>query len=718
MYPDPITPRAHPEILAQVDYDPFEIMPATLPPAPRVFTTAAQLERARQRIVAGIGADVQGLEQLIQACALDQPLPTYKDEKGPPDWGGPLMPWLNLAFRNALAEHVTGDQRYRQRALAAMRLAAEATAKVARWTGHEHNESIAAARAYDLLAAAPIEAADDNAMRGMLWTFIHALDHCDHRACNNHNVMNTTGRLAIALALGNRQWIHDAFYGYLSMGNWRYGLIHTLRHDFLADGMQWEGTIDYHQLVLGLICECFGIMERAGVDLWRREWPQSLKDEGFDEHRGWGPKGMKSLTAALDALLYQSFLSGDYSALHDSMWRNLNEISRWWPIFNTAWDIYREPRYAWALQQINGGVAARADGPVPSWLLNNHAGLEFVRIEQRDFPAGEFPFVGDRAFALAGRHTAGCSLFPVHGAAILRSNVTDVNAPGVHLYWGRHWSGHRSPAALHLDIHAFGRMLTGTPFVSRGYRDPRHLTWNRTTIAHNTVTVDEAPMFPYDGEGDSIWEYDLWRDSISDGNLEAFQAAETFSAVRVSNDNVYPGVRLDRTVLLTPTYLLDIYHVEADHKRQLDWAMHGTSDMDFAGTGTPADLGKRRGYEHFTHAVQVAAGAGWVTVPFSSGDARGQVVLWMDGASATTLVLATDPVPEKTDPLPTKHSTLILRTHAKSTRFIALWTFDNQNPATADVRQYDDGNLELSVYENGSAQKWLLPLQGEIQKVS
>ncbi len=718
MYPDPITPRAYPDLLSRVDYDPFEIMPSTWPPAPRVFATAAQIERARQRIAAGIDADVQGLEQLITSCALDQPLPTYKDEGGPPDWGGPLLPWLNLAFRNALAEQLTGNDRHRQRALEAMRLAAEATAKVARWTGHEHNESMAAARAYDLLAAARLEAADDNAIRGMLWTLIHALDHGDHRACNNHNVMNATGRLSIAAALGHRQWIHDAFYGHLYMGKWRYGLIHTLRHDFLADGMQWEGSVGYHQLVLGLMCECFRIMEHAGVDLWQREWPQSLKDEGFDEHRGWGPKGMKSLTAAMDALLYQSFLNGDYSMLHDSMERHLQGTSCWWPIFNTAWDVYREPRYAWALKQTNGGVAARADGPVPPWLRNNHAGVEFVRIEQRDFPEGESPFSCDRTFAPAGRHTAGCSFFPVHGAAILRSDASDINAPGVHLYWGRHWSGHRSPAALHLDIHAFGRMLTGTPFVSLGYRDPRHLTWNRTTIAHNTVTVDEVPMFPYDAEGDSIWEYDLWRDSVSDGNLEAFDATETFSAVRVTNDNVYPGVRLDRTVLLTRTYLLDIYRVEADRERQLDWAMHGAADLDFGGNGTPVDLGKRRGYEHFTHAVQVAAGPGWATVPFTAGDTGGQVSLWMDGAPGTILVLATDPVPEKTDPLPTQHSTLILRTRSTSARFMALWTFGRQKPATAAVRQHGDGTLDLCVRENGPPQTWRMPPNGNIHEGS
>lgn len=716
IYPDPITPRAFPEIVSGLDYDPFGVMPDTFPAAPRVFTTEAQIERARQRIANGVPADVKGREQLLAKCHLEEPLPPYiKGDGDHPDWGGPLLPWLNLAFCNALASQLTGDDRYRQRALEAMRLAANATSKVSKWTGHENNEATAAARAYDLLAAAPLAPDDDNIMRGMLWMFHHALDHLDHRGCNNHNVMGVSGQLAIAIALGHRQWIHDAFYGYMSMGKWRYGLIHTMRHDFLADGMQWEGTIGYHQLVLTHVCECFWMMDHCGVKLWHYEWPQSLKDEGFDEHRGWGPKGKKSLKAAFDSMIYQAFCNGDYSMLHDSGQRNVNTTSCWAPLFNTAWDVYGEMRYAWALIQTNGGVAATARDASPPWLSGHHAGLEFIRVETRDFPDVASPYKEDCDFSLMGQHVAGCSLFPVHGAAILRSDPADLQAPGVHLYWGRHWSGHRSPAALHLDIHAFGRLLTGTPFVSVGYRDLRHLTWNRTTIAHNTVTVDEAPMFPYDGEGDSIWEYDLWRDSISDSCLESFQATRMFSAVRVSNDNVYPDVKLERTVVLTKRYLLDVYQVDANRKRRLDWALHGATDMRFEGdTGEPVALGTRRGYQHMTNAVRQATGPGWANLPFRVGNAEGQVSLWMDGAPQIHLILATDPVPEGEEP-PSTHNALLLRTHAAAATFVALWSFDNEQPLTADVCRKDANALAIDVHTDSGAQSWVLPSSGEIQ---
>lgn len=720
MYPDPITPRAHPELLSRVDYDPFDIMPGDMPPSPRVFATAAQIQRARQRQADGVTVDVHGFEQLITSCRLDEPLPPFKDDGGPPDWGGPLLPWLELAFRNALAALLTDDDRHRQRALEAMRLAADATSRVPAWTGHEHNEAAAAARAYDLLAATGLDIADDNALRGMLWTFIYALDHADHLACNNHNAMNMIGRLSIAVALGHRQWIHDSFYGCQSNGRWRYGMIHTLRHDFLADGMQWEGAMGYHRLVVEKVCECFAIMENLGVNLWRRNWPSTLKDEGFDEHRGWGPKGNKPTTAIFDAMLYQAFSNGDYSMLHDSGMRNLRNAWYWWRTFNKIWEVYGDPRYAWALKLINGGSAARSDGPIPVWFEGKHGSLEFVRIESRDIPEGEDPFLNDHRFSLTGDHAAGCSLFPEHGSAVLRSDPANDRAPGAYLYWGPHWAGHRSPAALHLDLHAFGRPLTVTPHVASGYSDDRHLTWNRTTIAHNTVSVNETPMFPYDFEGQSIWEYDLWRDSISDGKMIGFQPEKRFSVVRAANDNVYPGVLLDRTLLLTQRYLLDVYRINADQECQLDWAMHCARDVKFdTPDGNPVDLGKRRGYEHFTGTVRHPATSGWASMPFHAGDSPGSVSLWLDGAPGTSLILACDPVPKKTrfeDPgdIAPSRSTLIMRTRAASTLFIALWTFDDGVTNSDITKRSPDGNLTIKVKRNDQTDIWDLPRQGEV----
>ncbi len=722
MYPDPITPRAHPDLLARVDYDPFQVMPAELPPTPRVFATGAQLQRARERIAEGSAVDQHCFQHLIAACDLDTDLPPMPPPSKHPDWGGPLLPWLQSAFHNALAWSITNDRRHLARALDAMRLAAQGCDETETWNGHEHNEADAAGRAYDLLVASGLEADDDRRFREMLTTLLTAMDCADHRSCNNHNAMGLVGRLSLAAALGDRQSIHDVFYGTQRGGPWCYGMIHTLRHDFLADGMQWEGVPGYHMLVLGLVCECFTIMEHLGVDLWRREWPSLMQDDGFDEHRGWGPKGMKKLPAAFDALIYQMFANGDYSMLHDQVLGNLRGTQAWWPVFNKAFDVFGEPRYAWALQHINDGRIAAADGPIPTWFAERRGAVHFVRVEGRDLPEGECPLSRDRQFSLTGRHVSGCSLFPDHGSALLRSDPTDESALGAYLYWGPHSAGHRSPAALHIDIHACGRRITNAPHLySAGYDEPKHLTWYRTTIAHNTVTIDRESMFPYDFPSESLWECDHWRDTISDGKLVCFQPDSEFKAIRASNDDVYRGVILDRTVVLTGGYLLDVYRVAAERPRLMDWSMHCHGSFDMAAPDSETiELGENRGYRHLTDARALSSHRGWQTVPFRIDSVPARAEIWL-GDPEARLVMARDPEPDSRRPIgdrsvPEPRTSLIVRTETDSALFVSIWSFNDSPPKGGGITGSASEDVTVEVDTKSQTERWLLPMAGDIQR--
>jgi len=714
MYPDPITPRSHPHLLSKVDYDPFKVMPAEMPPAPRVFATAAQIERARARVAEGVPVDVHCLEQLLKACKLEESLPELQPQGINPDWGGPLMPYLHSALYNALAWHMTDNEQHRTRALEALRLAARACPHY-RWTGHEHNEAESAARAYDLLAASGLSPADDNAFRDMLWLILGGLNHGEHRSCNNHNSMNLAGRLAIGAALGHFQIIHDTWYGFEHEGLWRYGLIHILRHDFLADGMHWEGTLGYHMVVLRNVCELLSIQANLGVDLWQREWPSTVQDDSIDEHRGWGPKGLKPPTAMFDALIYQAYVNGDYTLLHDEVYGNLRDTWAWFKILNKAYDVYGESRYAWAVQHTNRGHLATKDGPVPAWFEGGNGALDFVRLETRDYPIGENPFPIDRQISLSGQHVNGCTLFPVHGAAVLRTSTTDETSPGARLYYGPHWAGHRSPAALHLDIHAHGRRLSVAPHLAGvGYEDPRHLTWVRTTISHNTVTLDGEPMFPYDFPSDSLWECDQWRDTISDGVLVQFEANDQFKVARASNDNVYTGAKLDRTVILTGDYLLDVFRVTADSPRQIDWAMHCHGIDNSFSKCDPVDLGEKRGYRHMTDARLHPQTQGWVSLPVGAVD-RSQANLWLDGAPGAQLIIAHDTPVDNRRPIgdafpPQPRTALILRTHASAALFVSLWSFDGDSTPTPAVESTAEGDIEIYV----GSQLWRLPVAGPV----
>lgn len=723
MYPDPITPRAHPDLLSRVDYDPFKVMPGELPAAPRVFATAARLARARQRIASGSLVDCYCFEQLIASCQLDQPLPPLPTESGPPDWRGPLLPWLQTAVRNAVAWHLTDDVRHRDRALAAMRLAAHATAGVKSWSGHEHHEAIDSARAYDLLAASGLDPADDQSFRVMLNTFAHAMDLSTHRGCNNHNSMQMVGRVSLGVALNDRQQIHNTFYGCEHNGKWRYGLIHTLRHDFLADGMNWEGVPGYHMLVLMMVCECFTVMENVGVDLWKRPWPALMQDDGYDEHRGWGPKGNKSVTSMFDALIYQAFTNGDYSLLHDQVLGNLRGAWVWWRLYNKAYEVFGESRYAWVLRHINGGKRATADGPVPVWFQGNSGELEFIRFEGRDYPDGESPFATDHAFALTGKHVAGCSIFPMHGSALLRNDVSSDKSLGAYFYWGPHAAGHRSPASLHMEIHALGRRATTAPHLfDAGYDDPRHLTWFRATIAYNTVTLDQHSMLPYDFPSESLWECDRWRDTISDGVLESFQPdAQGFKAIRASNDNVYTGAKLDRTVVLAEDYVLDVFCVTADELRLMDWAMHSHGTIAHEPGAEAIDLGQNMGYRHMSDAKMHPQRGGWVHVPFTFDSVASHASLWLDGSPDARVILARDVDPDRRTPIgdrvkPQPRTSVMVRARSKAMLFVSVWSYGVARPEVGRVLGSADGDVTVELTSGGTPHHWHLPMRGDVTR--
>ena len=168
--------------------------------------------------------------------------------------------------------------------------------------------------------------------------------------------------------------------------------------------------------------------------------------------------------------------------------------------------------------------------------------FDFVRLHQPEIAAGSFSLAENCPISLEGMHQNHCTLFPTTGAGVLRHGpgATD---PAAHFCWGPHSAGHQSPAALHVDLHALGQRVTNAPDIGVGYDDPMHLTWVRTTIAHNTVTVDETPMFPYDREEDSIWRTDSPRDHVSDSVLEFFQPGRN-TTLHLLTDHIKLNIQL------------------------------------------------------------------------------------------------------------------------------------------------------------------------------
>jgi hypothetical protein len=722
-YPDVITPRSFPQVLQDVKYDPFGLMPRRLAPHPRILVGAEQVTRARALIRSCKWA----------ACALAR-LEAHCGEVDdlPAELPVPAQPQLNVsaadvAVRNALAFLLTRQKAYRQRGLKYLRLLAHGCPhwpvkpggnQITSYCLGESRMHLRLAQAYDLLASDGLSEEDNRLFRDMLSQCRGAADACPHYTCGNINTWSQTGRLALGLALADRGAIHDVLYGCERTGQWRYGLIHMLRHDVLSDGVHWERTPGYHFYTLSALTQAAEMLLNNGSNLWHVELPSLMQDDGHDLHRAYGPKGRKSLKAAFDAPFYQTSPSGDFSLVHDSGLANLRGVWTWGILYNLAYQAYGDPKYAWLLNRMEmehpAGKRAYTGLPMP---LNTTTGdIDFVRLRHATYPKGTFTRANSCSLSLAGRHEPGADLFPVQGSAVLSSRPDDTQAVSAYLGWAPHSAGHMSPAALHLDIWGGGRRVTDAPRAA-GYKDPNYLTWVRTTIAHNTVTVDEMPMFPYDFETESINETDRWRDTISDGILELFQPdGPGFKAVRASNDNVYRGVRLDRTVVVTDRYVLDVYRVLSAKPHQYDWAMHGVGRMRLPAGATAIDLGAKRGYRHIVGARCLPTREGPVRLAWRTPGTVSRVcILPPKGARviAGHDPVSPDPRLGELDPVGPRQ-VAIVRARGRTALFLSLWAFGAARESSLSwMGGRADGEVILETHVEGESSRWVFPFAPE-----
>ena len=650
----------------------------------------------------------------------------------PCEWDDPLHPdrgfeILNHAFSKILAFHLTDRESYRDEALTAFRRVSEAYLRWPLVNNHtraaayglgESRFTITLARVYDLLASESLADADRTLFLQALSLTRETTDRCRHTTCGNHNTWNLVARLAVGLSSGEIDLVRDALDGWTFNGVPRYGLIHQLRHDILSDGLHWERTPGYHFYTLMALTSAATMLANAGVDIWHVELPTQMSGDGHDLHRAYGPEGGKCLKAAFDAPFYATLGNGDFSLLHDSGLSNLRGVWTWGPLYELAYQAYGDPKYAWLLDRIEREYADRPERKYPNlpMSLQHPAGeWDFVLLKDAEHPSGHFSLAEDCSISLAGVHRQGCTLFPVTGVSILRSRPEDDAGTAAQMFWGPHSAGHQSPAALCLDLYANGRCLSASPQTA-GYDDPLHLTWQRSTIAHNTVTVDERPMIPYDEDADSIWKTDKARGIETDGVLELFQPEGSFKACRASNETVYPGIRLDRTVVLTDRFVLDLFRVIGADSHRYDYAMH------ILGTPTTATERQREvsfrgtGYRRLESVRTINAPAGAADLAWET--ACGPLRAVVKAGDGSEFILADDPGSEDVqalgslEPIP-RPSALIVRSRGDQAMFVSLWSTE---PHPLDLSIEDGragGDVTLKTRIGSQIERWHLPWAAE-----
>ena len=227
-----------------------------------------------------------------------------------------------------------------------------------------------------------------------------------------------------------------------------------------------------------------------------------------------------------------------------------------------------------SLPRFGDDVSTRAVG---QWNLNECAyrayGDAAVQAMLTDTPIWESVLFGrkpDRRVPPAPRssevlHSAGHAILRTAGEAGLSAAVTFGPYGGFHGHFDK----------LSFVLFGYGRELGVDPgrAANQAYRLPIHRNWYKATISHNAVLVDGQSQQP------------------AEGKLEFFDSTNRYTAVTVSCDAAYPGVKHRRMLCLTESYLVVLDNLSANQEHRFDWLYHNR------GTGVRCEDAKQEGAE-------------------------------------------------------------------------------------------------------------------------
>jgi hypothetical protein len=308
-------------------------------------------------------------------------------------------------------------------------------------------------------------------------------------------------------------------------------------------------------------------------------------------------------------------------------------------------------------------------------------------------PAGKSPLASplkpgtaqtDQKFATTGTLRSGSSLFPATGLALLRHQPRDPDGLAAVLTYGPFGGGHGHKDKLSLSLYQHGQQRL-PDLETASYDSDLHAAWTMETISHNTLVVDMQTQYPQ-----RKWRHDSSQQPAM-GELVCFHADPFAQIVRARCDNVYAGVRLERTVCLVDGVTLDVFSARSDKAHTYDWVIRspGTPQADAALSPLSAPLAKDQGYQLLS-TLRAATSGSPFTCAFG-GEKEGLKVT-MAGVPDTQFILCDGPTntPEARMPM------LLARRHATQTTYVsAIRSVGDVRPVSLETEEIPGGRLVL-----------------------
>jgi hypothetical protein len=156
--------------------------------------------------------------------------------------------------------------------------------------------------------------------------------------------------------------------------------------------------------------------------------------------------------------------------------------------------------------------------------------------------------------------------------------------------------------------------------------------------------------------------------------LESFVGTPNLQVARVSSEEAYPGVRLERTLMLNDDYLIDFFQADSADEHTYDWAYHNigrfaTDDLEFQPAAAPGD---ENGYEYLEDVEAAQSDGDWQAEWIVAPDRRVRMDLF--GAPGAEYFAARGLIAAETDDEIADYRVplLIARRHTTSTKFVSI----------------------------------------------
>ncbi|MBD2847112.1 S-layer homology domain-containing protein [Paenibacillus sp. IB182496] len=442
--------------------------------------------------------------------------------------------------------------------------------------------------------------------------------------------------------------------------NGRSGFDYQMDNSVLADGFWYEGAIGYH------------FYAQSALLLHA----QSLKNVGYDLF-GY-PNFKKTFDATLqymypDLGIINSNDSGKYPT-------HLGKPGHTVPKdYEAVYAQYEDPIYGTLLDTLYGELGRPRGGHV----LAGNASSAIV--------GEEAVFYGKPVLPSGGELPSESLNFEGLGHSVIRVGEGEEQLFAL-VDYGLHGGYHGHPDKLHLDVFGQGERLAPDPGIPP-YSHSMYEAYYKKTFPHNTVMVDGQTQAIPSAGGAEIYE-----------PTKLYLPSDDFGSMTNTATKAYPGMnRYERTVAVTPDYMIDLFALESDTSRQYDWILHGvgelTSDPSVQLDELDSPLGTEDAYSYFRDGESAELTGPWSGAwHTTAGNGLRMISLTSAQDSPSTMIVGEAP---GTADDPSRYSPVVVnRVEAASAQFVTvLEPLGDGGSQIASARRLTDDRLEVKLLD-------------------